>query len=164
MENIERCSHQVLQSMETSSLGGNSSVPLPDGIPQRQSFTGTQCPSCSSCPSGHRQPENVNNLNNWDFSYEPFFRLKFEVKEKLYLNDRILADTAHVPINQHSCGDIDWHSCLGRSDPLVLHSAHLGRKNNQSRSSLRDNTNEHLRFCYVFFFLTTIAKIYSYNK
>lgn len=52
-------SHQVLQSTDISSLGRNSSVPLPDGIPQRQSSTGTHSPSCSSCPSGHRQPENV---------------------------------------------------------------------------------------------------------
>lgn len=65
---------------------------------------------------------------------------------KLYLRDRILADTARVPINQHSCEDTDWHSCLGRSDPLVPRSAHLGCKENQSRSSLKDKPKENLRF------------------
>lgn len=54
-------SHQVLQSMESSSLGMNSSVPLPDGMPQRHSATDTQRPSCNNCPSGHRQPEKAKN-------------------------------------------------------------------------------------------------------
>lgn len=53
----ESSSHQVLQFTVNSSSGRNSSVPLPDGIPQRHSVTGTQRPSCNSCPSGHRQPE-----------------------------------------------------------------------------------------------------------
>lgn len=136
--------------METSSLGRNSSVPLPDGIPQWQSFTGTQCPSCSSCPSRHRQPENINNIKCWHFSSVAFFGLS-QLKVKLYLNDKILADTAHVPINQHSCGDIDWHSCLGRSDPLVLHSAHLGWKENQSCSSLKEKNKWKSKILLCFF-------------
>lgn len=77
---IERCSHQVLQSMKTSSLGRNSSVPFPDGIPQWQSFIGTQCPSCSSCPSGHRQPESVKNIKYWHFSYTAFLGLSLNWK------------------------------------------------------------------------------------
>lgn len=136
--------------MKTSSLGRNSSVPFPDGIPQWQSFIGTQCPSCSSCPSGHRQPESVKNIKYWHFFLYSIFRLKFEFKVKLYQHDRILAGTARVPINQHSCEDTDWHSCLDRSDPLVLHSAHLGYKENQSCSSLKDRPNENLRFWYFF--------------
>lgn len=52
----QSCSHQVLQSMVSSSLGLNSSVPLPDGIPHRHSVTATQRPSCNSWPSGQRQP------------------------------------------------------------------------------------------------------------
>lgn len=54
------------------------------------------------------------------------------MKVNWYPNDRILADIARAPINQHSYEDIDWHSPLGRLDPLVLHSAHLGRRKNQS--------------------------------
>lgn len=61
-ETFASSSHQVLQSMVSSSLGMNSSVPLPDGIPQRHSVTGTQWPSCNNCPSGHRQPENKDTI------------------------------------------------------------------------------------------------------
>lgn len=56
-QSIQSHSYQVLQSTETFSLGRNSSVPLPDGIPQRQSDNETQRPSCSNWPSGQRHPE-----------------------------------------------------------------------------------------------------------
>lgn len=48
--------HHLLQSTVVSSMGLNSSVPLPDGMPQRHSATGTQCPSWRSWPSGQRHP------------------------------------------------------------------------------------------------------------
>lgn len=60
-QSMQSHSYQVLQSTESSSLGRNSSVPLPDGIPHRHSASETQRPSCSNWPSGQRHPEKERN-------------------------------------------------------------------------------------------------------
>lgn len=60
-QSMQSHSYQVLQSTESSSLGRNSSVPLPDGTPHRHSASGTQTPSCSNWPSGQRHPEQDKN-------------------------------------------------------------------------------------------------------
>lgn len=120
--------------MEISSLGRSWSVPLPEGRAQRQSWRGTQCPSCSSCPAGHRQPEKVP-TKMFPVLLSSHFGL-FGWECKLDLRDRIPADTGRAPTDQRSCEDIDWHSPLGRSAPPVPHSAHLGcRKASQTKSN-----------------------------
>lgn len=134
-------SHQVLQSMESSSLGMNSSVPLPDGTPQRHSATDTQRPSCNNCPSGHRQPEKVEKQSKHqemlptDPTIEEHFVLPFASEVKDYLGGRLLGDTARAPISRRSCVDIDWHSCLGKS-ALYPRSARLEKKSKSTSPTL----------------------------
>lgn len=48
--------YQVLQSSCTTSAGARTHEALGLGRPQRQEEMGTQCPSCTSCPGGQRQP------------------------------------------------------------------------------------------------------------
>lgn len=62
-----------------------------------------------------------------DPEMKKYFKILFLLEGKDYLGDRLLGDTAHAPISQCSCEDIDWHSSLGRSVPYP-HSAHLGNK------------------------------------
>lgn len=137
-------SYQVLQSTESFSLGRNSSVPLPDGIPQRQSDNETQRPSCSNWPSGQRHPEKDRNTlrktekHSWFILSIEAFK---EISSTLGMNnlgDRILGDTAHAPTSQCSCGDTDWHNCLGRSGP-DLHSAHLRENNSHEVVTLQQS-------------------------
>lgn len=49
--------YQLRQSSWTTCMGASSHEPLALGRPQRQDEMGTQCPSCTNRPGGHRQPE-----------------------------------------------------------------------------------------------------------